>query len=149
MTHRSPEVSVHRFSTTPASIFAVAFGFAYLAGGIAGFAVTGFHGFADMDAPRLLGLFMVNPLHNLVHIAIGVAWICAAPWHRAARVANLAIGTTLGLVTVLGFAHALTFLGIHSLGDPDNFLHLISATLALYFGSVGAARLAEPAALAA
>ncbi|MGH8960470.1 MAG: DUF4383 domain-containing protein [Jatrophihabitantaceae bacterium] len=133
---------MYRFSRSPASIFAVVFGIAYLATGIAGFAVTGFSGFASMDGPRLLGLFMVNPLHNLVHIAIAAVWLVTAPWHQAARIANLAIGTTLGLVTVLGFAHVLTFLSIHSLGDPDNFLHLMSATLALYFGSIGAERLA-------
>jgi hypothetical protein len=137
---------LHRFSTSPASISALTFGVAYLAAGVAGFAVTGFHGFASMDGPRLLGLFMVNPLHNLVHLTIAVLWLGSAPCHRAARIANLTIGTTLGLVTVLGFAHVLMFLGIHTLGDPDNFLHLMSATLALYFGSIGADRLAtEPA----
>ena len=29
-------------------------------------------------------------------------------------------------------------LGMSALGDPDNFLHLATATLALYFGSVAA-----------
>ena len=132
---------MHRFSRSPASIFALLFGLAYLTAGLAGFAATGFHGFASMDGPRLLGLFMVNPLHNVVHLAIAAVWLLAASWHTAARIANLALGTTLGLVTVLGFGHVLMFLGIHSLGDPDNFLHLVSATLALYFGSIGADRL--------
>ena len=138
---------MHRFSRSPASIFAVVFGVAYLVAAVAGFAVTGLHGFASMEGPRLLGLFMVNPLHNVVHLALAAVWLLAAPRHASARIANLGIGTALGLVTVLGFAHVLMFLGIHSLGDPDNFLHLVSATLALYFGSVGADRLAtEPAA---
>jgi hypothetical protein len=132
---------VHRFSRSPASIFALLFGLAYLAAGLAGFAATGLHGFASMDGPRLLGLFMVNPLHNVVHLTIAAVWLLAASRHTAARIANLALGTTLGLVTVLGFGHVLMFLGIHSLGDPDNFLHLVSATLALYFGSIGADRL--------
>jgi hypothetical protein len=127
-----------RFSRTPASIFALVFGIAYLAAGIAGFAVTGLDGFARMEGPRLFGLFMVNPLHNVVHIVIAAIWLAAAPRHATARAANLALGTLLGLVTVLGFAHVLKFLCIHSIGDPDNFLHLVSATLALYFGSVGA-----------
>ncbi|HEX5562048.1 MAG TPA: DUF4383 domain-containing protein [Nocardioidaceae bacterium] len=132
---------MHRFSRSPASIFALLFGLAYLAAGLAGFAATGLHGFASMDGPRLLGLFMVNPLHNVVHLTIAAVWLLAASRHTAARIANLALGTTLGLVTVLGFGHVLMFLGIHSLGDPDNFLHLVSATLALYFGSIGADRL--------
>ena len=29
-------------------------------------------------------------------------------------------------------------LGMSGLADPDNFLHLATATLALYFGSAGA-----------
>ena len=136
---------MHRISRSPASIFAVAFGVAYLAAAVAGFAATGLHGFASMEGPRLLGLFMINPLHNLVHLALAAVWLLAAPRHASARIASLGIGTTLGLVTVLGFSHVLMFLGIHSIGDPDNFLHLVSATLALYFGSIGADRLAtEP-----
>jgi hypothetical protein len=92
---------------------------------------------------------MVNPLHNTVHLALAATWLAAAPRHTTARIANLAIGSALGLVTVLGVAHVLMFLGIHSIGDPDNFLHLVSATLALYFGSIGADRLAtEPVARA-
>jgi len=131
------------FTHSPARIFALLFGTTYLAAGLGGFAITGFHGFASMEGPRLLGLFMINPMHNLVHLTLAAVWLLASRQHGSARIANLAIGTVLGLVTVLGFAHLLMFLGIHTLGDPDNFLHLVSATLALYFGSVGAERLAS------
>jgi hypothetical protein len=134
-----------RYFRTPATAFALAFGLAYLGAAAAGFAVTGFSGFAAMDGPRLFGLFMVNPLHNLVHLALAAVWLVAAGWHRAARIANTTIGGLLGLVTILGFAHVLVFLGIHSLGDPDNFLHLISATLGLYYGTIGADRLGAEA----
>ena len=44
----------------------------------------------------------------------------------------------LGLVTVLGFVDGMGMLGMSGLGDPDNFLHLATATLSLYFGSVAA-----------
>ena len=130
-----------RETVTPARAFAAIFGLTYLAVGVVGFFFTGFHGFAAMNGPKLLGVFMVNPLHNLVHIALGAAWLVAARSHHRARLVNLAIGGLLGLVTVLGFAHFLMFLGIPDLGAPDNFLHLLSATLALYFGSLGADRL--------
>jgi hypothetical protein len=132
---------MNRYFRTPASTFAVVFGLTYLVAGVAGFALTGFSGFTAMDGPRLLGLFMVNPMHNVVHLALAAVWLVAARWHHAARIANVAIGAVLGLVTFLGFAHTLTFIGIHSLADPDNFLHLASATLALYYGTVGAERL--------
>jgi len=51
---------------------------------------------------------------------------------------NLAIGVVLGLVTVLGLFGGMGVLGMSGLADPDNFLHLATATLALYFGSLAA-----------
>ena len=122
---------------TPAQRFAAAFGLVYLAVGIAGFAVTGFQDFAGHDHHTLL-IFAVNPLHNVVHLVLGAVWLAAAPRHGAARLANLALGVVLGLVTVLGFFGGMGLLGMSGLADPDNFLHLATATLALYFGSVAA-----------
>lgn len=129
------------FPRTPASVFALAFGLVYLAVAVLGFALTGMHGFATMGGPKLLGLFMINPLHNFVHLPLAVIWLAAAPRAKSDKIANLFIGGLLGLVTVLGFEHLVTFLGIQSLGDPDNFLHLATATLALCFGPIGADRL--------
>jgi hypothetical protein len=67
-----------------------------------------------------------------------VIWLASAPRHNTARLANLAIGGILGLVTVLGFIGVTDILGMSGFADPDNFLHLATATLALYFGSVAA-----------
>jgi hypothetical protein len=86
----------------------------------------------------VLGL---NPLHNIVHLLLGVAWISASRTPEASRIVSLAIGTALGLLAAVGFLGTLRFLAIDRLGDPDNFLHLATAALALYFGAVGA----EPA----
>ena len=122
---------------TPAQRFAAVFGVVYLLVGVAGFAITGFSDFAGHHHHTLL-IFAVNPLHNVIHLALGVAWLAAAPWFRAARVANLVIGVVLGLVTVLGFVGVTDMLGMSGFADPDNFLHLATATLALYFGSVAA-----------
>jgi len=122
---------------SPAQRFAAAFGAVYLLVGAAGFAVTGFSDFAGMDHHKLV-IFAVNPLHNVIHVALGLAWLAAVPRHRFARLANLTIGGVLGLVTVLGFVGGMGMLGMSGLADPDNFLHLATATLALYFGSAGA-----------
>jgi hypothetical protein len=124
---------------SPAQKFAGLFGVVYLLVAIAGFAVTGFSDFAGHHAHTLL-IFAVNPLHNAIHLALAILWLACAPRHRAARVANLVIGVVLGLVTVLGFFGGMGMLGMAGLADPDNFLHLITATLALYFGSVAADR---------
>ena len=129
-------------SWTPAQRFALLFGAVYVAVGIAGFAVTGFHDFAGMHHDTLL-IFSVNPAHNVIHLALGLAWLAAAPHHRAAKTVNLVVGVVLGLVTVLGLAGGMGMLGMSGLADPDNFLHLATATLALYFGSLAAGSPAE------
>jgi hypothetical protein len=122
---------------TPAQRFAAVFGVVYVLVGLAGFAITGFSEFAGHQHHTLL-IFAVNPLHNVIHLVLGVAWLAAAPRHRTARLADLAIGVVLGLVTVLGFVGVTDMLGMSGFADPDNFLHLATATLALYFGSVAA-----------
>jgi hypothetical protein len=124
---------------SPAQKFAGLFGALYLVVAVAGFAVTGFSDFAGHHSHTLL-IFAVNPLHNAIHLALAILWLACAPRHAAARIANLVIGVVLGLVTVLGFFGGMGMLGMSGLADPDNFLHLITATLALYFGSVAADR---------
>jgi hypothetical protein len=122
---------------TPAQRFAAVFGVVYLLVAVAGFSITGVHDFAGEHHHTLL-IFAVNPLHNVIHLVLAVGWLAAAPRHRTARPANLVLGVVLGLVTVLGFVGGMGMLGMSGLADPDNFLHLATATLSLYFGSVAA-----------
>jgi Domain of unknown function (DUF4383) len=122
---------------SPAQRFALVFGLLYLVVGVAGFAVTGGHPFAGTHHHTLV-IFAVNPLHNVIHVVLAAGWLAATPRHRTARLANLALGVVLGFVTVLGFVGGMGMLGMSGIADPDNFLHLATATLALYFGSVGA-----------
>jgi len=122
---------------TPAQRFAAVFGVVYLLVAVAGSAITGFSDFAGHHHHTLL-IFAVNPLHNVVHLVLALVWLAAAPRHATARLANLALGGVLGLVTVLGFVGVTDILGMSGFADPDNFLHLATATLALYFGSVAA-----------
>jgi hypothetical protein len=122
---------------TPVQIFSLVFGILYVIAGLAGFLVTGLRDFAEPDGDTLI-VFGLNPLHNIVHMLIGGVWIAASMSESSARIVSLTIGFTLGLVAVLGFVGALRFLAIDDLADPDNFLHLVTAALALYFGSAGA-----------
>jgi hypothetical protein len=121
---------------TPAQRFAAAFGVVYLLVGIAGFALTGVTDFSDHNHATLL-IFAVNPLHNVIHAVLAVAAIAGAFRPRSARLVDLALGVVLGLVTVVGAFGWLGMLGMTGLADPDNFLHLATAALALYFGSAG------------
>jgi Domain of unknown function (DUF4383) len=122
---------------SPAQRFAAVFGAVYLLVGVAGFVLTGVSDFAGHQHATLI-VFAVNPLHNVVHLVLAAGWLAGCAQHRTARLANLVIGVLLGLVTVLGAVGGLGVLGMSGLADPDNFLHLATATLALYFGSVAA-----------
>jgi small-conductance mechanosensitive channel len=120
---------------TPAQRFALAFGVVYGAVAVAGFALTGFHGLTSHEHATLV-VFAVNPLHNVIHAVLAVAAPAGAFRARSARLVDVGLGVALGLVTVLGLLGWLGMLGMSGLADPDNFLHLSTAALALYFGSV-------------
>ena len=124
---------------TPAQVFALAFGVVYLLIGIVGFAVTGFDNFAGETYGEKLILFPVNPLHNLVHIAIGGLWLYGSKDHPTAKSVNTIIGVAYLLVAVLGLMGVLQFLAIEDAASADNYLHLASGALAVYFGTAGAA----------
>ena len=123
---------------TTAQSFALIFGIIYVLIGVLGFPVTGFSDFAGKTYEEELLIFPVNPLHNLVHLVLGVWWVASSGRHATANQANLVIGGVLGLVTILGGFGVLRFLAIESFGSPDNFLHLVTAALSLYFGTAGA-----------
>ena len=124
---------------TPAQIFALTFGVVYLLIGIVGFAVTGFNDFASEIYGEKLLIFPLNPLHNLVHIAIGGLWLYGSKDFPTAKSVNTIVGVAYLLTAVLGFAGVLTFLAIEDASSADNWLHLASGALALYFGTAGAA----------
>lgn len=116
--------------------FAYAFGTVYLVVGIAGFFVTGFDNFAGTEGETLI-VFDVNPLHNLVHIALGVLWLAAAGREAAARTISILIGAVLALVGLVGFFILNSSANILAINQSDNILHLATAALALYFGLAG------------
>ena len=106
---------------------ALAFGAVYALVGLAGFFVS--ESFAGQDDAKLLGLFEVNHLHNLVHLLIGVALLAASRRHDASRGANLAIGVTYLALAVLGPVITGTELNIVALNSADHLLHLSSGAL--------------------
>ncbi|MQA99036.1 MAG: DUF4383 domain-containing protein [Actinobacteria bacterium] len=126
-------VRVH--DRTPAQGFAFAFGVAYLAVGILGFALTGWDRFFG-DTGEKLVIFELNPFHNVVHLLLGGVWLVASDDHYRARTVNLAFGAAYALVGLLGVFGLLD--SILSTNSADHGLHFVSAALALYFGTFGA-----------
>lgn len=116
------------------------FGVVYLLVGIAGFTVTGGVGFADAQGAPLLGLFDVNPLHNAVHMLVGLALFGGAVFGRTpSAVVNAAVGAVYLAVAAAGVVvPAESALNILALNVWDNGLHVASGVL---LAAVGGATL--------
>jgi hypothetical protein len=123
---------------TSAQIFALVFGVVYVAIGLIGFGVTGFDGWVSSATAEKFLIFPVNPLHNIVHIGVGLLWMVAANRHESARRVNVLIGIVYAVTAAAGFAGILDFLAIPSAGSAANWLHLGTSMLSVYFGTVGA-----------
>jgi Domain of unknown function (DUF4383) len=122
----------------------LAFGVVYLAVGALGFTVTNGVGFAARNGDLLLG-FEVNPLHNIVHLAIGAALVAGFLGGRrpTGLVATL-VGAVYLLVGVVGPFVTGTKANILALNTADHFLHIASAVVLLITG-IAALRMDKPA----
>jgi hypothetical protein len=117
--------------------FSQVFGAVYILVGILGFVLTGFGSFAGSTGKTLI-LFDVNPLHNIVHLAVGAAWLAASRRVDTAATVSTIIGAVYTAVGVLGlFLVGNDSLNILALNQADNGLHLVSGLAALYFGITG------------
>ena len=124
--------------TSANRMVATVFGAVYLLVGLLGFAVTGGVGFIATDGGLLLGIFQVNPLHNIAHLAIGAALLFAGLANaRAAKTVNLIVGAAYLLLGIVGFFLAGTALNILALNTADHFLHLASAIVLLAVALTG------------
>lgn len=126
--------------SSPNRLVATVFGAVYVLVGLLGFAVTGGVGFIATDGGLLLGIFAVNPLHNIAHLLIGAALLFAGlAGVRAAKAVNITVGAAYLLLGVAGFFLVGTSANILALNVPDHFLHLGSALVLLAVG-LGAER---------
>ena len=119
-----------RGRTVP-EILGLAFGAIYLLVGIVGFFITGFDDFAGNGQHEMLLVFMINPLHNIVHILIGVAGLALSRTLSGAR--------TFGWLLAVGYGAAFIY-GLLAVGEDwdflninaaDNVLHILSAVVGL------------------
>ena len=118
-------------SRHPSQLLALAIGAVYTLIGILGFFVTGFDNFAAETDKTLLG-FEINPLHNLVHLAIGLAGL--ALWRRldTARTYGWLLAAGYGMAFLYGlFAAGNSDINFLSINGADNGLHLVSAAAGL------------------
>jgi uncharacterized protein DUF4383 len=117
-------------------------GVGFLLVGILGFVQGGMSMEADPNvAPKLLGLFPVNLLHNCVHLVFGAWGLAAARTHAAARAYCQIAGVIYLCLTALGYFSPNGF-GFVPLGGADVLLHL---ALGLMLAGVGFTAPREPA----
>lgn len=121
--------------TSPNRLLATLFGAVYVVVGLLGFVVTGGVQFLATEGGLLLGVFEVNPLHNIAHLLIGGALLIAGlSTTSAAKTVNTTVGAVYLLLGVVGFSLVNTALNVLALNTADHFLHLASALVLLGVG---------------
>lgn len=142
--------ATEREPRTPMHAFAATMGLFFLLVGIGGFipGVTSDYDELEFAGPestaKLLGLFEVSVLHNIVHLLFAVGLIAAAryTWSRA-----YLLGGGVGYLGVVVYGVLVdkgsdaNFLPINT---ADNILHLVFAVVMIALGLLGT-RLARPA----
>jgi hypothetical protein len=112
--------------TMTARLAAIVLGIIFVLLGLLGF-------FTD----PVLGLFAVNPLHNLIHIVSGIVLLAGAYSNLGSGPALKIVGIVYVLITILGFfmtGAGGMLLGVVANNTADNWLHLIFAVLMLVAG---------------
>ncbi|MBK0419587.1 DUF4383 domain-containing protein [Leucobacter sp. CSA1] len=117
---------------SPNRLVGVIFGAVYLLVGVLGFTVTSGVDFIATEGGLLLGVFEVNPLHNVAHLLIGAALLIGGlVGVSAAKGVNGVVGAAYLLLGILGFFIADTAANILALNTADHILHLGSALILL------------------
>jgi hypothetical protein len=125
---------------TPLQTAALVIGATFLLVGIAGFipGITthyGDLGFANEDGAKLLGLFGVNVVHNVAHLALGVAGVALARSERTARSYLLGGGAVYLVLFVYGLViDRSTQWNFAALNTADNWLHFVLAIAMIGLG---------------
>lgn len=101
------------------------FGIVFILVAILGFVASGGSMEADPEhAPRLLGLFPVNVLHNVVHLLFGIWGLVASRTFEGSRTYGRVGGIAYLVLAVLGVISPDTF-GLIPIGGNDIWLHAI------------------------
>jgi len=111
---------------------ALVIGVVYLLVGVVGFAITGFDGWTVHDHSQTLLVFAINPLHNVVHLVIGLLGVLL--WSRSAS------ARTYGWILAIGYGAAFVYglivvnnaeANFLNINGADNVLHAVSAAAGL------------------
>lgn len=135
--------TVHRSNNAPVRYFALILGIVYLIVGILGFFPAALQPVGpaapnlsvDAGYGRLLGLFPVNVLHNVVHLGVGLWGLLA--YRSLGGSIGFAKGLAIfyGLLAIMGLIEGTnTTFGLIPIFGHDVWLHAVTALAAAYFG---------------
>jgi hypothetical protein len=125
---------------SPNRSIATIVGTLYLIAGIAGVFTASGAGFFSTSGGEILGLFEVNPFHDVLHILIGAALLIAGlSTVAAAKTVTTLIGTVCLVLGMVGLFVIGTPFNVLAMNGADNVLHFASAVLLLAVG-LGAER---------
>ena len=97
--------------------------------------VLGFVPFLVMDG-NLLGIFEVNALHNIIHLATGLIAIYIGSMNDMGKSKMFfkVFGVVYALVAVLGLLMGGNIFGLIMTNMADTLLHIVIAAASLYVG---------------
>jgi hypothetical protein len=125
------------FGPSMAQRVAPLIGGVYVAIGIIGFFITGFGNFVQQTPDELIG-FSINPMHNLVHLAIGAFLIimCTRGSAPIAEGAVMGVGLFYIVAFVIGVIAPdnLTIISMSGAGDLENYNHIVNGVALLTIG---------------
>lgn len=100
------------------------------------FVIVGILGFFN---DPVLGIFEVDPVHNIVHLLSGIVALAMGRSEAGAKTFAKVFGLVYLLVTVLGFIMGTDskLLGLMEINGADNILHLLLAVVLLWAGFAG------------
>jgi hypothetical protein len=120
---------------TPAQWYCLLAGLSLLLAGIVGFlADSSFTTGDGINGDKLLSIFEVNGIHNLIHIASGLVLLAASPKRASAKTVAIAFGLVYGVVTIIGLIDGKDVLGLIPVNPADNILHIALSALGLITG---------------
>lgn len=117
-------------------MFARVFGAVYILVGIIGF-IGPLGGTASQEPNTLLGIFGITLVHNIVHLAVGAAFLAGSVNDGLARITCIAIGVTYTLVGIVGLLNIAFIDDLLAINGADNGLHFATGILALVVAFVG------------
>jgi hypothetical protein len=111
-------------------VLAILYGIVFIAMGILGF-------LPDFTSQGLLfGYFLVNPMHNAIHLVTGlIAFFCGLSNNLACKIFFIVFGFVYLAAGGYGFYTGSGMLfDLIAINQADNIFHLIVGLVSLYFG---------------